>query len=95
MKRANLPSERLLPDVAHNNHLFYAAVTYVMNFMMSKLGCLQHFKPCIACKRASGSMAKTEVVPLEMLDIDEALTDNNIRTLERFCRDTHKEQPIP
>ena len=68
------------------------AVEFVMAFMVEKLECLSHLK---REKRHHPRIpsSKSQIVPLEILDIDEASTDNNIMILEHFYRDTRKEKP--
>lgn len=95
MRRCDLKEEDLLPTSADNRMLHDDAVRYVMNFLVTHLKCLSHLKDKLPKNPTPSHPVKSQIVPLEILDIDEASTDNNIRILEQFCKDVCKDQSLP
>ena len=92
MSRAELAAEDLLPSPEDDKALFEDAVVYIMRFMVTRLKCLAHLKEKLESDSA-GMPMRSEVVALEIMDVDESSTNNNIQILETFCRDTGKTQP--
>ena len=94
MKRSDLSPEALLPSREEDAAVFEDALQLVMTFMTENLECLSHLK-AKESQPSSKSIVKSEIVALEILDIDEALTDYNIQILEQFVADTGKQRPQP
>lgn len=94
MKRCDVDPEDLLPSKEDNKTFFQDAVEFVMNFMVANLDCLSHLKTKQP-QHSERSAVKSEIAALEILDIDEASTDNNIRILEQFYKDTGKQDSQP
>ena len=91
MRRADLNPADILPSDGDGQQLWDSAVKFMENFMVGNFQCLHHLKSSgISLQK---SITKSEVIALDILDIDESSTDNNIAILERFCRDVHKSQP--
>lgn len=84
-----------MPSKEDNKQLENAAIDYLMRFMARRFRHLQHLANACPQDTPFKPPRKTQVAPLETLDINEGSTDGNIRILEQFARDICKSDPVP
>eukprot|EP00118_Oscarella_pearsei_P007217 m.34573 g.34573 ORF g.34573 m.34573 type:complete len:252 (+) comp31999_c0_seq2:517-1272(+) len=90
--RSSLSASDILFDDEDGRSIIDDAVFLVMNFLTERVRCLAHLKGQLICT-PPGNVTKTKVTALEILDVDEAYTDENIEILKRFCTDMQKTEP--
>ena len=66
-----------------------------MKFLARKFKSLQHLSTNCPQPVSYKTVKKTQVAPLEILDINESTKDGNIQILEQFARDVQKSDAAP
>ena len=84
MDRRQLTAADILPSPIDDETMISNAVEFVKDFLLNNFKCLS----AIRSKKDSRlpHCQKSVVVPLEILDIDESSTDNNVGIIENSVR---------
>ena len=84
-----------MPSAEDNRKIYQSVVEYVIRFVAHCFKHLHHLASACLSKVPFKPPGKTQVSPLEILDINGGSTDGNIRILEKFAHDIYKSDAAP
>lgn len=90
LQRQHLQESDILPSATDHREMFAHATKFVMRFLVKRFTSLKELTKLCPLVKPHKPAQKTKAVPLEILDIDEGMKDNNITILESFKTDLKK-----
>lgn len=83
-----------MPTSDDDTMCFEMAVAYIKRLLTSKFKSLEDLAIYAPISKHCCPLKKTSVAPLEILDVDQSKTDNNVCILEAFQRQTDKSDDL-